>query len=362
MNKDISIRDVKLYSASTKLKKPISDATHTLTEISFIILRIQLENGIIGESYLLSFQYSPNAIVGAFKDIIPVIKGYNTNETGLVYKKLDELAEYFGNQGVLRWAQASVNIAMWDAWGKTLKQPIHKILGTHKEKVSIYGSGGWISYSIDELIAEVTGYADRGFKAVKIKVGSPKISTDIERLRLVREAVGDKVDIMMDANQGMDLPSAIKLATSAKELNIHWFEEPVNHQNYQAYEILKNQTGISLAMGEREFDTLPLRELVTRNALDIWQPDILRIGGVEAWRESAALAKSFNLPVLPHYYKDYDVPLLCTISNGIGAESFDWIDPLIDNPMLVQDGYAKPHDLPGWGFNFIEDMMVEIKL
>ncbi|SDX69537.1 L-alanine-DL-glutamate epimerase [Lutibacter oricola] len=359
--KDLEIRDVKIYKAVTNLKKPISDATHTLTEISFLILRIQLENGVVGESYLLSFQYSPNAIVGALKDVIPHIIGHKTNEMGIVYDKLDHLGEYFGNQGINRWAQAAVNIAMWDAWGKTLNQPVHKILGVCKEKVSIYGSGGWISYSIDELIEEVTDYANRGFKAVKIKVGSPKVSTDVERLRLVREAVGDKVDIMMDANQGMDLPSAMKLSRQAKELNINWFEEPVNHQNFQAFEILKNQAGISLAMGEREFDTLPLRELASRNALDIWQPDILRIGGVEKWRESAALAQSFNLPVLPHYYKDYDVPLLCTIPNGVGAESFDWVDPLIDNPMVLKDGCAQPHDLPGWGFNFIDDCLTEIK-
>ncbi len=362
MSKDITIRDAKIYKTVTVLKKPISDATHTLTEISFLVLRIQLENGVEGESYLLSFQYSPNAIIGALKDAVPHIIGCKANEMGLVYDRLDHLGEYFGNQGVNRWAQAAVNIAMWDAWGKTLKQPVQDILGVCKEKVSIYGSGGWISYTIDELIEEVTDYANRGFKAVKIKVGSPKVSTDVERLRLVREAVGDKVDIMMDANQGMDLPSAMKLSRQAKELNINWFEEPVNHQNFQAFEILKNQAGISLAMGEREYDTLPLRELASRNALDIWQPDILRIGGVEKWRESAALAQSFNLPVLPHYYKDYDVPLLCTISNGVGAESFDWIDSLIDNPMVIQDGFAKPHTLPGWGFNFIDDKLTEIKL
>ncbi|WP_271765903.1 mandelate racemase/muconate lactonizing enzyme family protein [Aquimarina algiphila] len=358
---DLAIRDVKIYKASSELKKPISDSTHTLTEISFIIMRIQLENGIIGESYLLSFQYSPNAIIGALKDIVPAVKGHQCFETGIVHQKLENLFEYFGNQGLLRWSQAAVNIAMWDAWAKSQKLPVHKLLGVTKEKVHIYGSGGWISYSIDELIEEVTDYANRGFKAVKIKVGSPKVSTDLERLKKVREAVGDKVDIMMDANQGMDLPSAIKLSNEAKNLNIHWFEEPVNHQNFQAFEILKNQTGVSLAMGEREFDTLALRELISRNALDIWQPDILRIGGVEAWRESAALANSFHLPVLPHYYKDYDVPLLCTISNGVGAESFDWVDPLIDNPMVIKDGYAKPHDLPGWGFNFIDDRLTEIK-
>lgn len=359
--KDLTIRGVSLYKAFSELKKPISDATHTLTEISFVVMRIQLENGIVGESYLLSFQYSPNAIIGALQDVIPVVKGHKAYETGTVFQKLETLFEYFGNQGLLRWTQAAVNIAMWDAWGKAQGQPIHKLLGVTKEQVAIYGSGGWISYSIDELIEEVAGYADRGFKAVKIKVGSPKVSTDLERLRQVRKAVGDAVDIMMDANQGMDLPSAIKLANAAKDLNIQWFEEPVHHQDFQAYQVLKQQTGISLAMGEREFDTLPLRELVTRNALDIWQPDLLRIGGVEAWRASAALAASFHLPVLPHYYKDYDVPLLCTVPNGVGAESFDWVDPLIDNPMTVKEGYAKPHNLPGWGFSFIDDRLTEIK-
>ncbi|MGF7231368.1 mandelate racemase/muconate lactonizing enzyme family protein [Arachidicoccus sp.] len=359
--KGTEIREAKIYKASTKLQKPIADATHTLSEISFIVLRLQLENGIVGESYLLSFQYSPNAIIGALKDALPVVKGHHVHETGIVAKKLADLSEYFGNQGLLRWAQAAINIAMWDAWGKYLKLPIHYILGTHKKTVPIYGSGGWLSYTIDELVEEVTGYANRGFKAVKIKVGSPKVETDIERLRIVRQSVGDKVDIMMDANQGMNLPAALKLANAAKKLNINWFEEPVHHQDFQSYQVLKNQTGISLAMGEREYDTLPLRELVTRSALDIWQPDIVRIGGVEAWRESAALAKSFHLPVMPHYYKDYDVPLLCTISNGVGAESFDWVDPLIDNPMVLQDGCAKPHDLPGWGFNFLDEYLTEIK-
>jgi len=117
-----------------------------------------------------------------------------------------------------------------------------------------------------------------------------------------------------------------------------------------------------LAMGEREFGTLPLKQLLARNAIDIWQPDLLRIGSVEAWRESAALAASHNIPVLPHYYKDYDVPLLCSIPNGLGAESFDWIDPLIDKPMTIKDGFAYPHELPGWGFNFLEEHLQEIKI
>jgi len=354
------IKSYKVYSAKTKLNKPISDATHTLTEISFLVLRISLANDVVGESYLLSFQYSPRAIAGALKDMGEMIVGEKVYNTVKVFEKFDAANEYFGMEGINRWAQAAYNIAMWDAWCKTLGQPIWKVLGGSRTEIPIYGSGGWISYSVDELIAEVSDYKKRGFRAVKIKVGKPDWHEDLERLKKVREVVGNDIGIMMDANQGMTVPSALQLARAARELNIHWFEEPIDHADFAGYQLLRNQAGISLAMGEREYSALPLRELLQRNAIDIWQPDILRLGGVEAWRASAALAASYNVPVLPHYYKDYDIPLLCTIPNGVGAESFDWIDPLIDYPLQIVAGLARPHDRAGWGFLFKDEFLTEI--
>lgn len=356
----VRIDSHKVYKVSTRLKNPISDATHTLNEISFLVLRLQLENGVIGESYLLSFQYSPKAIHGAFLDILPLVKGYNVYETGKVYEHINGISEYFGNAGINRWVQAAINIAMWDAWGKTVQQPLWKLWGVHKSKCHIYGSGGWISYTIDELIAEVTGYVQRGFKAVKIKVGSRDWKTDVERLKQVRAAVGSEIQIMMDANQGMELSAAVQLAHDVSALNIYWFEEPLNRLNYEGCQQLKRQTGISLAMGEREYDTQSLLRLIERNAIDIWQPDLLRIGGVEAWRSSAALAEQHHIPVLPHYYKDYDVALVCSIPNGVGVESFDWIDSLIDNPLQIKNGEVSPRDQAGWGFNFLDEHLEEI--
>ncbi len=201
-------------------------------------------------------------------------------------------------------------------------------------------------------MAEVRDYAKRGFAAVKIKVGSAEPGRDLARLSRVREAVGPHVRIMMDANQGMTVPAALDLALAARALRIGWFEEPVEHRDFAGYAFLRQRAGIALAMGEREYDTLALRELAARNALDLWQPDLLRLGSVEAWRESAACAAMHGLPVLPHYYRDYDVPLLCTIGNGQGAESFDWIDGIVDAPMRVENGLAYPRDTPGWGFRF----------
>lgn len=354
------IQNYSLFKAKAKLKKPIADSTHTLTELSFIVVRIQTVSGTIGESYLLSFQYSPRAIAGALSDMGELIIGEDVSDTVKVFDRLNHTNEYFGHEGINRWAQSAFNIAMWDAWCKTLKQPIWKVLGSSRTQIPVYGSGGWLSYSTDELIDEVSDYKSRGFQAVKIKVGKADWHEDLERLRLVRDAVGNELNIMMDANQGMDVSSALALACAARELRISWFEEPIDHTDFRGFELLRTQAGISLAMGEREYSTVPLRELLSRNAIDLWQPDILRIGGVEAWRNSAALAGSFNIPVLPHYYKDYDVPLLCTISNGMGAESFDWVDPLIDQPLVIQEGMASPRNRPGWGFSFKDECLTEL--
>jgi len=359
----LNIKDVRIYSAISKLSRPIADATHAIPAIKFYVVEIETGDGVIGQGYLLSFHYSPKAIEGALLDMKKFVleHGYDINETIRLKQDYDIETEYFGNLGLLRWAYGAVNVAMWDAWGKTLGQPIYRLLGTNGKKIPVYGSGGWINYTTEELLDEVTAYKARGFQAVKVKVGSPDMQRDIERLNKCREALGPEVKIMMDANQGMSVSDAIKLSDTVKPLGIHWFEEPVSNKDFAGYEIIRNKTGISLAMGEREYDCEALKELIRRNALDLWQPDLLRLGGVEEWRNSAILANAYHLPCLPHYYKDYDVALLATIPNPYGSESFDWIDAIIDNPMKIDHGYAVQREGNGWGFSFKHEFMVPVK-
>jgi L-alanine-DL-glutamate epimerase-like enolase superfamily enzyme len=360
---DCRIKEIRICKAKSAMSKPIADATHTISEIGFFVIELETYSGITGQGYLLAFHYSPKAIEGALRDVRSFIleKDYQVFETLRMKADYERENEYFGNTGLLRWAQAIMNIAMWDTWGKTVGLPIWKMLGSNGRKINVYGSGGWLNYSDEELLDEVKRYKARGFKAVKIKVGSEDIQRDVRRLTLVREQIGTDLHIMMDANQGMSVTDSIKLAEQVKKLNIHWFEEPISNTDISGYEIIRNKTGISLAMGEREFDTETLKSLIKCNALDLWQPDLLRIGGVEAWRNSAALAAAYHIPCLPHYYKDYDVPLLATIPNSYGAESFDWIDSIIDRPMEIKDGYAIQREGNGWGFSFLEKYLQSIE-
>ena len=360
---NLTIKDVRLYSAMSVLSRPIADATHDIPAIKFYIVEVETGDGVVGQGYLLSFHYSAGAIEGALKDIrrFMLERSYEINQTVKLRQDYDIETEYFGNTGLLRWAYGAVNVAMWDAWGKVLGQPVYKILGYNGRKIPVYGSGGWINYTLQELLDEVTAYKSRGFTAVKVKVGSPDMERDIERLTKCREALGKDVKIMMDANQGMSVSDAIKLSDTVRPLGIHWFEEPVSNKDFAGYELIRSKTGISLAMGEREYDCEALKELIRRNALDLWQPDLLRLGGVESWRNSAMVADAYQIPCLPHYYKDYDVPLLATIRNPFGAESFDWIDAIIDNKMIIDNGYAVQREGAGWGFTFKQEFMEVVK-
>jgi L-alanine-DL-glutamate epimerase-like enolase superfamily enzyme len=355
------ITSLSFYSAQSPLSRPIADATHELATIEFIVARLGLADGTVGESYLLAFHYSPRAIQGALADVRRLAMDRPVCDTRRFNQDCDREAEYFGNIGLQRWARGLVNIAMWDAWARHLKVPVWRLLGSCVTRIPAYGSGGWLSYSTDELVAEATGYVRRGFTAVKLKVGSTDIERDVERIARVREAVGPRVKVMIDANQGLDYPSALALALRVREFGIHWFEEPLPRTDFDGYAALRQNAGLALAMGEREYDLVGLRELTRRNALDLWQPDILRLGGVEDWLDSAALAAAHHLKVLPHYYKEYDTPLACTIAHANGVESFDWVDGLVDRPVRIEAGYAYPSDSPGWGFRFKDDGLTELR-
>jgi L-alanine-DL-glutamate epimerase-like enolase superfamily enzyme len=355
------VQEIRFFEARSPLSRPIADATHSISAINFLVARLTLTNGVSGEGYLLAFDFNPRAIRGALEDVVALAAGREANAMVQFNEACDHHFEYFGNVGLLRWARGIVNLAMWDAWGRHLRQPIWQLLGTHADRVPVYGSGGWLSYSIDELEAEVTMYQRRGFTAVKLKVGSRDREVDVERIAKVREAVGPNVRVMIDANQGFDYPAALDLARRAQKYGIHWFEEPLLHTDYDGYAALRQNAGIAVAMGEREFDLVPLRELVRRQAIDLWQPDILRLGGVEGWLESAAYARAHRLPVLAHYYKEYDTALAVTIPNAAGVESFDWVDGLIDRPLRIEGGFAHPSPEPGWGFQFRDENLKELK-
>lgn len=209
----------------------------------------------------------------------------------------------YGRKGLAFCAISAVDIALWDLKGKIFGVPIYKLLGPYTDRVPIYGSGGWTSFTEAELVREQAGYVERGIPRVKMKVAKDfgkSEEEDVRRLAAVRKALGDDVEIFIDANNGYYAKQAIRMARRFQEYNVGWFEEPVLADDIEGLAQIARSIDIPVATGEHEYTKYGFKELISRGGADIVQPDVGRVGGITEWMKVAHLAHAFNLPVAPH--------------------------------------------------------------
>ncbi len=255
-----------------------------------------------------------------------------------------------GIKGVSMQAISAVDIALWDLKAKALGLPLYRLLGPAHTEVPVYGSGGWTNFDIPQLIAEQDGYVKKGFTKVKMKVGKDfgqSEREDVERLRAVRKALGDDVEIFIDANNGYYAKQAIRMAGIFEEYNVGWFEEPVIPTDIDGLRAVAVSTPIPVATGEHEYTKHGFADLISRQGADIVQPDVGRLGGITEWMKVAAMAHAFNLPVAPHAFQL--IHLHCAMATPnikvvemLGVETESNLLWYKDFPM-PQNGMWKPH-------------------
>lgn len=223
----------------------------------------------------------------------------------------------YGRKGIAFCAISAVDMALWDLKAKALGLPLYRLLGPYHERVPIYGSGGWTDFDERELVAEQTDYINRlGVRAVKMKVAKDfgkSEREDIVRLDAVRKAIGDDVELLVDANNGYYAKQAIRMARHFEERRVGWFEEPVLADDIDGLAAISRATTIPIATGEHEYTKYGFKDLIARGGVDIVQPDVGRVGGVTEWMKVAHLAHAFNLPVAPHAFQLVHLHLaMCT--------------------------------------------------
>ncbi len=237
----------------------------------------------------------------------------------------------FGRKGVAIQAMSAVDIALWDLKAKYLGLPLFKLLGPCRESTPIYGSGGWTSFTEKELVEEQIGYVERGMRRVKMKVGmefGSRPREDISRLQAVREAVGDDVDIYIDANNGYTAKQAIQLAPKFQEYDVGWLEEPVMADDIDGLARVARAIALPVATGEHEYTKYGFKDLLSRGAADIAQPDVGRVGGITEWMKVAQLADAFNIPVASHAYQLVHLHLACATPNMLVVEILGTVEEM----------------------------------
>tara|TARA_Y100000590_G_scaffold33454_2_gene36656 strand:+ start:2043 stop:3146 length:1104 start_codon:yes stop_codon:yes gene_type:complete len=263
----------------------------------------------------------------------------------------------YGRTGIALRALSAVDIGLWDLKAKALSQPLYKLLGGYTESILVYGSSGWTSFTEEELLSSLTKFVELGFVGVKMKVGKDFGNSereDIDRVAAVRNSIGNDVALYVDANGAYRAKQAIYLAKEYENYQIGWFEEPVIADDIYGLAQVKNSIPIPVATGENEFTRHGFKELMSRDAVDIVQPDVGRVGGVTEWMKIAQLADSFNLQVASHCLQFVHIHLACSTPNFKILESLDMDNTTGDiwytEVPQVQMGKLSPFpDRPGLG-------------
>lgn len=329
----------------------------SIDAIDLITCEIVTSDGVIGLGYTYTLQRGGQAIHAMLQhEIAPELAGRRVERPESLWNELWRACYRFGRGGVLSVALAAADVAIWDAVAKTAGLPLYQFLGTHRSSIRVYGSSIDLGYSEEELLATVQNWLDRGFQAVKIKVGR-SLREDIQRLTAVRDLIGPDTTLMVDANNGWDLPEATRRVRPFEQFDLTWLEEPLDADDIRGHALLQQHTTIPIAAGETLFSVAEFSRYLDANALLFPQPDTGRLGGITPWLRVANLAHARSLPIAPHFLQDQHVHLLCAIPNGWILEYLPLLDELIEEPLQVRSGMASPPDRPGLGVSFRQDAL-----
>jgi D-galactarolactone cycloisomerase len=263
-------------------------------------------------------------------------------------------------------AMAAIDIALWDIVGKQAELPLYRLLGGYTNQVPAYVTGGYYTpgRGIPELVAECQGYVEAGYKAVKLKVGGTTLDEDVARVKAVRQALGDDVNIMLDANRAWDVKTAIEAAHRFTEFHPRWLEEPIQwYDDLRAMSFLRQHTHIPLASGENAHHRFDARELLEQRAIDVMQFDGTKNGGITEWRKIAGMCSMYHVDVAPHHDPQIHGHLVAAMPNGLTVESFHnperdplWPDLYAESARL-EGGTLFLSERPGLGIRFNDDFV-----
>ncbi len=360
------IRDVKVHLVSMEVKGKFADSTRKVETIGYTIVRVTTNEGIEGFGVTYHEVGGEATRMLIEKNIAPRIIGKDPFETEVIWADMFQYLRGVGRKGLMFCALSAVDIALWDLKGKILDIPLYRLWGGNQKKVPVYGSGGWTSYTDDELVAEMKDIVSRGYKMIKFKVGynggqSP--SRDLERVRKVREAVGPDIGIMLDANNCWDAATGARFANRVKDYDIMFLEEPVFADDIPGLSRFKQSTDLPLASGEHEYTKYGARDLILHNAADIVQLDGTRAGGFTEMLKIAALTQAWNLKFAPHAMENIHIHLVSACSNALFLERLLLFEKITRNvydgaPEPV-DGYMTIPDEPGLGLKLNMDFINE---
>ncbi len=323
---------------------------------SLVVAHVRTDEGVTGLGYTLAFGGGGVESIQVYlaTRLAPLLIGQDPTLVERLWELMYRTDRGIKRQGVAAYALSALDIALWDIVGKAAGLPLFKLWGAVTDRVAAYGSGGWPSYALEDLIGEAQAYVARGCRYYKMKIHHPDPRVNRARVEAVKKAVGDGVRLMVDVNQKLDVLGNIRQARLLADLDLVWYEEPVLADDLAACAEVAARIDIPVATGENNYTRFEFRDLIERRAARYLMPDVCRANGFSETLKIGRLAAAHQIAVSPHVVHELSLQVAGALGNGFLVEWIDWVpeDLFAQMPIMDRGDFlipARPRHSPGPG-------------
>jgi L-alanine-DL-glutamate epimerase-like enolase superfamily enzyme len=346
---------------------PRSDAIQSFVVQETPMVRIRCEDGGEGVGYSYTIGTGGSSVTALLAEhLAPRLIGRDAACIEAIWRDLLFATHATSVGAITSLALAAIDTALWDWRCKRDGQPLWKAAGGAKQRTPVYTTeGGWLHIPTETIVRETVAAKAAGFHGAKIKVGLQRVADDVARLAAVRKAVGDRFEIMVDANQCFTVSEALRRAPAYADLGIAWFEEPLPADDLDGHARLAAASAVPIAVGESLYSAGQFADYIQRGACSIVQVDVARIGGITPWLKVAHAAECHNLAVAPHFLMELHASLTAAVPAARWVEYIPQLDAVADSRLAIEDGHAVAPDVPGlgiaWRWEEIERRTVDLR-
>ena len=294
-----------------------------------------------GNEIGLGYTYADSATATLIHKLLAnVVAGQDAMSPVACWNQMARRIRNLGRPGIASMAISAVDVALWDLKAHLLNLPLVTLLGAVRDSVSIYGSGGFTSYSDEQLRNQFGGWVEQGISRVKMKIGRDA-NADLHRVAVARDTIGPSAELFVDANGAYSRKQALAQAEKFADSGVSWFEEPVSSDDLKGLRLLRDRApaGIDIAAGEYGYDSWYFRRMLDAGAVDVLQADATRCGGITGFRQAAALCEAHHVPLSAHTAPTIHMHLGCA---AIPLRHLEYFHDHVRIEKMFFDGVSMP--------------------
>lgn len=334
----------------------MGDAGHGAIDSEELITVKLRAGGLEGHGYAYTIGRGGRAVHALIEhDLAPLLAGRDATDIAALWDLMWQRLLYVGRGGLASFAIAAIDIALWDLRGLRERKPLYALLGALPRDIPAYGSGVDLPKPMNELLKQTEGFLARGLPGVKVKIGKRDAREDEARVAAVRKLIGERVDLMVDANMAWTADQALERGRRLEQFGLYWYEEPTIPEDVAGHARLARELGVPIAVGESLHSPHEFRRYVDEKAVEIVQIDPVTNGGITASLRALEMANAAGLKASSHYTDELSAHLLCAAREPVYLEKHAFaLDRYLETPQEVRNGHVRPTEVPGTGMRFSE--------